>query len=229
MASVITLGRPSNGPNAHHEGDHEPTVRGVSFFQEVRLPEPPPTPVPPPVVRVPEWAHPPDGVAPGLSDQRLIMFHTDTAAMTIDRFEVYPTGTVFTATVALRQPRTEFRPAMPWQLEGPRQHSDPDEIFRLGVLFSDGARWTNLDALNANNSDRGDEPPTIVVSGQSGSNGPVGFESKFWLWPLPPSGALTFVVEWPAYGIEESSASVDVDALRSCVDRSLRFWPSSTA
>jgi hypothetical protein len=38
-------------------------------------------------------------------------------------------------------------------------------------------------------------------------------EETFWAWPLPPAGAVTVLVEWPAVGIGPSSVPLDGAAI----------------
>ena len=45
-----------------------------------------------------------------------------------------------------------------------------------------------------------------------------------WLGPLPPEGPLTFIAEWPKFGISETSASVDGAAIRAAADDVEGLW-----
>ena len=144
--------------------------------------------------------------------------------MTIDRFCVYPTGMQLTAAVQLRHSVGEVHPASPWELEHPRRRVEPDEVFRFGVLFSDGRQWTNIDQYLLDSGEDAVEPPSVVLHTGFGSHGPLGWESMCWLWPLPPAGPLTFVVEWPAGGIPETSRSLEVDQLLELAPTSTHMW-----
>jgi hypothetical protein len=46
-----------------------------------------------------------------------------------------------------------------------------------------------------------------------------------WLWPLPPVGPLTFVAEWPKYGVRESHAAVDGGRIRAAASQAQNLWP----
>ena len=50
------------------------------------------------------------------------------------------------------------------------------------------------------------------------------WEMEYWMWPLPTDGPLTFVADWPALGIHESSASVDGSALRQAATEAETVW-----
>ncbi len=49
---------------------------------------------------------------------------------------------------------------------------------------------------------------------------------RYWLWPLPPVGPLTLVVDFPARGLAESSVTVDGSALRAAAGRAVPLWPA---
>ena len=50
----------------------------------------------------------------------------------------------------------------------------------------------------------------------------------FWLWPLPPPGPLTFVVEWPALGIAETRAETDATAVVEAAASAAPLWPEES-
>jgi len=92
--------------------------------------------------------------------------------------------------------------------------ADPSPLsVRLGVEFADGRCWSSLGPPPTLpvSSERND----IVVMNQGGGGGGRFSEFRFWLWPLPPDGSLTFHADWPAKGVLESSTVVDATELRS--------------
>jgi hypothetical protein len=48
---------------------------------------------------------------------------------------------------------------------------------------------------------------------------------RYWVWPLPPPGPLTFVVEWPAHGIAESRAELDTQPILDAAARAIQVFP----
>jgi hypothetical protein len=48
----------------------------------------------------------------------------------------------------------------------------------------------------------------------------------YWIWPLPPPGAVTFVCEWPKLEIPETQATIEGEALREAAGRAERVWPA---
>lgn len=63
--------------------------------------------------------------------------------------------------------------------------------------------------------------------GGSSSDGEA--EQEFWIWPVPESGDIELVCEWPAYGIGESRLTVSGDELRAAAARARVVWPEDLA
>ena len=53
---------------------------------------------------------------------------------------------------------------------------------------------------------------TAAGQGRRGG-GPHSFVSRWWAWPLPPTGPLEFLCEWPAFGITESRAGINAQII----------------
>ncbi len=104
----------------------------------------------------------------------------------------------------------------------------PDEFMRLGVAFADGSGWSNFDAHASTGWASFPMPPQrpggplLVPRGAGGGDG--GWHMNQWLWPLPPDGPLTFIAQWPAFDVEETSVVVDAGELRRAADRSEVLW-----
>jgi hypothetical protein len=61
---------------------------------------------------------------------------------------------------------------------------------------------------------------------QGGAGGGDGeWDSDYWLWPLPPPGPLTFVVEWPSAQIELTKHEVDAALILEASALSEKLWP----
>jgi hypothetical protein len=95
-----------------------------------------------------------------------------------------------------------------------------DEHFRFGIEFGDGRRATNVGP-----------PMDLVAAGTIGLN-PFGGRAKasmahstYWAWPLPPPGPLTFVCEWPKYGIHLTRHEIDSEHLRAAASEAVELWP----
>lgn len=48
-----------------------------------------------------------------------------------------------------------------------------------------------------------------------------------WLWPLPPPGLLSFITDWPATGVTETTTTVDAGELIDAASRSEQLWEAA--
>lgn len=171
----------------------------------------------------PVWSGPPAGVLPGFSAQRAVLARTDDVLLSVDRLLVYSNGVVFTLMLMRREDRDDFGP-VPGML-GRRPRPDlPSDFLRLGILFGDGSKWTNLEGRYP---DEESEVSGPVVVAQGGGGGGKLWQTSFWVWPLPPPGRLAFVVSWPAEGIEEQMVELDADEIRERAVDAEQVWPTS--
>jgi hypothetical protein len=91
-----------------------------------------------------------------------------------------------------------------------------DEFLRFGVELDDGRKLTNLDER--------EEEPTAWLSRRGGGGGDREFKWRYWLWPLPPSGTLTFVCEWPVFDIALTHTTVVADDAIKAAERARIVW-----
>jgi len=130
-----------------------------------------------------------------------------------------------------RPPRTRARGRFPHEIllsldrpwvSRPEDGSLPADLVRFGIQFPDGGRATNLDTDRA----RPDSyRPESGLRTQGGSSSGGEASQRFSAWPLPASGDVVLVCEWPAYGIAESRLIIDGDALRAAAARAQPVWP----
>lgn len=174
---------------------------------------------------VPEWFAPPLGEVPGLSLQRAVVFRTSEAMLIVHRFAGFSTGVAFDVDVYVR--RGGFI-GIPLTVHAPRYRDGDqftDDLIRFGVRLSNGSAWSNLDRPPEDFMPTPEHVPLPpVVSSSGGSGGGHRISAQYWLWPLPPDGPLTFLAEWPAYAVPESSATIDANELRAAAGRSEPVW-----
>ena len=65
----------------------------------------------------------------------------------------------------------------------------------------------------------GRETQGALLRAGVGGGGSQRWSQDLWLWPLPPTGRLEFVCEWPALGIELTRTELDSDALQTAATR----------
>jgi hypothetical protein len=156
-----------------------------------------------------------------------VVFRTEQAILLVGRFDVYRTGVEFTIEVQLRDvDEDDELMDVPWERH--RRHRRlapddalPDEFMRFGVVFADGSSWSNVDAVFPSMTEA---PSAPFVMSRRGGGGDGNWAMDQWLWPLPPDGPLTFIAEWPKFGISETSASVDGGEIRAAAETVEELW-----
>jgi hypothetical protein len=135
----------------------------------------------------------------------------------------YPSGIEFSLQLLQRErPRDRAGgPIHAWHLSRRGGELEPD-VLRFGIELADGRKATVFDPHPFGT---GDEPGGPVLVQRGGGGGDRRYDMRFWLWPLPPPGALAFVVEWPAEGIELTRHTIDAAELREAATRTEPLWP----
>jgi hypothetical protein len=179
----------------------------VSFFADL---PPRPEPIRSEDFRPPPWSGPPDNVVPGAVALEVLLARTDDAAVWMGEALAYPTGVTFTLHAVFRRPREIHHGRPPFM--------DPDAQ-RFGVRLADGRKAF----ADGGPPHRDGEGPLLVSRGGGGSD--RRWESRLWLWPLPPPGPLTVAVAWPAAGIDEATVELDAAPIVEAAGRATELWP----
>lgn len=199
----------------------------MAFFEP---PEPPPPPVPQPPT--PPWFSAPEGMLPGVVALALVLAETDEHAICVTRLAAYPTGFAFELLTLSRSsegvdpllfgPQAAHRRRRP----GASGELEPEQL-RYGVQFSDGRKATNVEGYHG----RPDGQPAdgIRLHTRGGGGGGRSWHQDSWVWPLPPAGALAFVCEWPAAGIELSRREIDAAAVIDAATHARALFPGQDA
>jgi hypothetical protein len=193
----------------------------MSFFDRVPPPSPEPEPDEP---STPRWARP-EAEFGGVVAAELLLARSDSAAIGVSGITAYRNGFEMELVVVLRKANRRGR-FFHDSFHGDFTE-DPlgPEILRLGVQFADGGVATNLGRDLGYPGD--DEPAGPMLMHGGGGGGDRRYDMRYWIWPLPPPGPVTFVCEWPALGIAESRAEVDGRAILDAAARSVAPWPST--
>ncbi len=175
----------------------------------------------------PEWVGPPDNVIPGALPLELLLAASQTAVVALRGRAAYPTGFEFDLVARLRALTSEDEPsAGQFLVVSPEEITDgklPPRFLRFGLEFSDGRKVTNLPGAGPGPfADPGVGP---ILWGRDGSGSNSAWRQSYWVWPLPPPGPLKFVCAWPAFGIPESTASVDGAVVIDAATRATVVWP----
>ena len=103
---------------------------------------------------------------------------------------------------------------------------------KIGVQFADGRRATGgnpgaafMDYLEAARAGR--EPVVNggpILSHRSGGGGGKTWDFRYWVWPLPPEGRLTFTCEWPERNLAETTYEVNGAEILLAGLSSTKLW-----
>lgn len=95
--------------------------------------------------------------------------------------------------------------------------------FRFGLRFADGRTAIAPNRLHDRPHQDLDGAVRLRPCGGGGSQ--FFRHHDFYLWPVPPIGRLTLVVDWPAEQIPETHTELDATEIRSGTKRARVIWP----
>lgn len=169
------------------------------------------------------WAAPPPGWVGGWVPWHLVLVRTDNRYAVITEVSAFPSGLEFSVVARIRP---ESRSSFDSRMHQVRlaMHRGGSAGPRLGVAFCDG-RKAALGAVGTAFRPPADRPTGPVITPLGGGGGGGDWRERFWLWPLPPPGPLTFVSAWPALGHTEQSVTADATALVAAAERAEHLWP----
>lgn len=64
----------------------------------------------------------------------------------------------------------------------------------------------------------------MLTSAGGGGGGGYRWDQGWFLWPLPTSGTLTFICEWPLLEVPETRAEVSADPLVEAAGGAVELW-----
>ena len=173
----------------------------------------------------PPWVHAPRGVLPAAVPLELLLARNNRAAVAVSKIGAYPVGFDFEVLVLVSDdeldPNVIGHPYRP----GRGSVDAKREMLRFGVQFAEGGMVTNLPGPHGRHIGPDEGPPPGPVMHQQGGGGGGGeWRQRFWVWPLPSPGPLTFACEWPAAGIEFTSIEVDAQTLIDAAARAQQIF-----
>ena len=187
----------------------------MGFFDELPAPEPePPRPHHP-------W-EPPEAEFPAVVPiETLLLGRTGQAAVAITGISAFAAGFEIFVTARIRPGARgvpgDRTPDVPSDLAAARRS------FHFGLELSDGSKV--ISRHGGRRPDHGSEPTGPILRPFLSGGGPRSHFSRWWVWPLPPTGPLEFVCEWPTFGIAETRAGIDAQLILDAAHRSVRLWP----
>ena len=199
----------------------------MSFFEP-----PEQVPDPPEAHRQPAWLGPADNILGAAVPLRVVLARNENVALAITEATAFPNGVELNVALRVRSLSREARQALmhggPFHrhgLPGDDPAEIPPELLRLGVLFADGRKATTLDTRPWRVES---EPTGPVLIQRGGGGGECSWDMRFWLWPLPPLGPLTFVAEWPLAGIAETHVATDAGPILEASTHAETLWPDGS-
>jgi len=177
---------------------------------------------------MPPWHGPSEDELGTYVPLSIVIARSDRAAVALAGAVAYSTGVVLHLAAAARGLRD--RDSNRFFHE---QHMiDPEEplapaFLRFGLELTDGTRVSNLEGHHRRFSQ--DEPDAAVLVPHGGGGGSSGggrltMRPAYWLWPLPPEGAVQVFVEWPALDIELTRTELDAAPILAAA-QPVRLWP----
>jgi hypothetical protein len=188
----------------------------VSFFE----PPPPSTERQPPG-RQPAWVAPPENEIGAAVPLRLLFATTDKLAVAIIDAVAYTTGFALRLAIRFHPEAAEFDPhELMRQLHGGMRGSTADGL-RFGVEFADGRKATNLGPRRPPS----EEPPEISLAHHGGGGGGNrGWQTGYWIYPLPPPGPMTLAMAWSGRDIPEETHTIDAAPIIGAAAESIILW-----
>lgn len=182
----------------------------------------------------PSWWQAPEDELPALLPVSELLAVTDRVAIALVGVAVHREGVMFRVERRLRR---NGLPLREWnELCGAFMEHMPfgDRVdvagrLRFGVVLADGEKVVADPFPFFGGADPTVEPEGYVLSrrqqGGGGGGGTYSSADQLWLWPLPPSGPIELVMQWPALGIDETRVTVDVGSVAELAARARPFWP----
>ncbi|MEE3067455.1 MAG: hypothetical protein VYA67_26555 [Actinomycetota bacterium] len=188
----------------------------MSFFDSM----PPPPPPGPVRAHRPAWMQP-DAVIPESVPGELLVIRTEEVAVSIGGVCAYPNGFEFTAHVRMRGRGGNVLGGIdPFGRFGRRGEPTSGDVLRLGLLYADGRRGATTGGHGLS-----EDPERLVLLPGGGGGSDRRWDCRFWVYPLPPAGPVTFVAAWPECGVAETRAELDGAAIGAAAARAVILWP----
>ncbi len=91
--------------------------------------------------------------------------------------------------------------------------------YQIRLQFSDGRQVIS-------GRSHGDFEPTEPILRPRGGGGTSHYlHSRWWAWPLPPSGPLEFICQWPRLGTGETRVGIHGQLILDAARQSVKLWP----
>jgi hypothetical protein len=161
-------------------------------------------------------------MVPSYLSEDVVLAVSDEVAVLLHGIACYPSGFALTLETTRRYEVDDHEgdeDDEPFGLWGRRSKS----LAKFGIEYSDGRRAT-LDR-DPFAPERGGAGARLAIMQGSGSGGGGHFSTELWVQPLPPTGPVTFAVEWATAGIGETLHTIDGQLFRDAAQHAKRVFP----
>jgi hypothetical protein len=182
----------------------------------------------------PPWLQPPEselGVAVPLRE----VLASD-AGVVIALIDCVAFSTGFEFSIAVRSKEDLDPRQMGFGMPHPGDAEGSEKELQFGIRFADGrtavtggrpsaefmAQWK---MYSEGLEPRADDGP--ILAPRSGGGGGKRWDFRYWVWPLPPEGRLTFMCEWSSRKLAPTTHDVDASEIRRAGDASRKLWDDS--
>lgn len=141
--------------------------------------------------------------------------------MGVNGFQVWPSGCAFILSIRLLpQLADQFRSTLQFE-RSRRTAGRAGQLFEFGVTFPEGRTVDNREGDGRPAGDEAPARPTLAIRG--GGSVDQGWDLRWWLWPLPPAGPVTFRCHCPEIRVPESAAVIAGDNFTAAASRAVGF------
>lgn len=163
----------------------------------------------------------------GVVPLETLIARSETGAVGVRSVVAYPDGFEFTVVAWRRRrpPQGDARRSFFSPFDFYRGGDVPDEFVRFGLEFPDGCSVTNLGERRGVTGDATGSAHGLDARGGSGTD--LEEEQQFWAWPVPTTGTLAMVCEWPAHGIAETRIEINAAEIYEASQRATLVWPTT--
>jgi hypothetical protein len=180
----------------------------------------------------PKWFGPPEHELGKTIPLDRVIAQSEIGVVAVSHAVVYSTGVAFDF-VARARGLSQTQANRLFHEQHMFEEEDlPDSLLRIGFEFADGRRASNLGGWRAHRKlmTPGAEPedPVLMPHAGGGGNsggGDVSLLPGYWLWPLPPSGPLRIVCEWPIVEIPLTTIEIDGGTLLEAAGQGIDLFP----
>jgi hypothetical protein len=151
-------------------------------------------------------------VIPGTAQLLLPIVVRDSMVIAIGNFRCQRAGCEFQVSVRSSRPL----PDTPVDPRHRRKSDNPQQAMNVTIGLPDGT----IVAFKNQQPEPGEPILSVLGSGESRRAHTI----RYWLSPLPTSGAIRFTIDWPASDIRAQSVEVDTSPLRAAARSAVQRW-----